>query len=64
MTPLQAAIAIREQAEAARKPGQVGVWTVTGKESVMLGIATDRGSLTLEIPRAEYDGRKLLEMLP
>ncbi len=40
------------------------VWTETGNASVLVGIARKgRASATLLIPKDEYDGLKLLELL-
>jgi hypothetical protein len=46
-------------------PGaEVGVWTEQGNSSVLVGIARrGKATSTTLIPKAEYDGLKLLELL-
>lgn len=66
MTMEQAAEAVVGAAERlrAKTDAPISVWTETGRESVLVGIARrGQASATMLIPRSEYDGLKLLESL-
>ena len=62
----QATAAVSAEAERRRAEldTDLHVWTETGRKSVLVGIARrGRPAATMLIPKDEYDGLKLLEML-
>lgn len=67
MSMEQAGQAVMRKAEEVlrRRPtNELGIWTETGRRSVLVGVARrGRASTTLLIPKDEYDGMKLLDLL-
>jgi hypothetical protein len=60
----QAVQAVCDAAIAARGTSRCGIWSETGTEKVLVGIArADQPAFVLEVARSEYDGIKLLEIL-
>jgi len=59
-----ATVAARAEQLRAETDAPLSVWTETGRQSVLVGIAR-RGmaATTMLVPRAEYDGIKLFERL-
>ncbi|MEO8297071.1 MAG: hypothetical protein ABI574_04610 [Burkholderiales bacterium] len=61
----QAADLVREKAIEQLGTGSgVGLWTETGRQSVMVGLAlAGRGAVVVTIPRAEYNGLEVLQLV-
>jgi len=66
MSMEDAAAAVVDAAERlrAQTDAPLSVWTETGRESVLVGIARrGQAAATMLIPRSEYDGLRLLDSL-
>lgn len=66
MSMEDAAAAVVDAAERlrAKTDSPISVWTETGRESVLVGIARrGQASATMLIPRADYCGFKLMDAL-
>jgi hypothetical protein len=59
MTPRE----IRDAAEAARGSAKVGIYTEVRDDVVLIGLDTPVQACVLEVPRADYDGFKVLQVL-
>lgn len=55
---------VRERASECAERAEVGIWTETGRRSVLVGIARrGRCAAVIEIGREEYNGMRLMELL-